>query len=269
MPALSIITASFNSASVIETAIDSVLNQSLKDLEYLVVDGGSTDATTAIVRAHEARFDGRLRWLSEQDRGMYDALNKGICLATGDVIGILNADDFLATDHILGQIAAAFDDPDVDCVFGNIRFVRDPDLGRTVRYYRAKHFRPWMLRFGFMPPHPSFFARRELFERFGAYKTDYRISADYELLVRFLWVHRLRYRYLDLTTTRMRLGGVSTRSLKSTYVLNREIVKACRENGMFTALPLLFFKYLFKVFELLNTSENENAADGGTVVRGD
>jgi hypothetical protein len=114
-----------------------------------------------------------------------------------------------------------------------------------------------MLRFGFMPPHPSFFARRSLFDRLGGYKTSYRISADYELLVRFLWVHRIRYRYLDLTTTRMRLGGVSTRSLRSTYVLNKESVKACRENGMFTVLPMLAFKYIFKVFELLNTREDK------------
>ena len=136
---------------------------------------------------------------------------------------------------------------------GDIRFVRQSNLEKTVRYCSGRSFRPWMLRFGFMPPHPSFFARRNLFARLGYYKTDYRIAADFELLVRFLWINRIRSKYLALATTKMRLGGMSTRSPHSTWILNREQVRACRENGRFTTLPVLSFKYLFKVFELVYT----------------
>ena len=258
---ISIITACFNSNSVLATALQSVTTQTYADVEHVIVDGGSTDGTVERIRPWAEKAAGRLRWISEPDRGLYDALNKGIRMATGDVVGILHADDFFAADDVLARVAEAFADPSVDCTFGDVRFVRESNLAKTVRYYRAKHFRPWMLRFGFMPPHPAFFARRELFERLGNYATDYRIAADYELLVRFLWLHRIRYRYLDLAVTRMRLGGLSTRSLRSNYILNCEIVRGCRANGMWTALPLLGFKYLFKVFELVNTSEHADAAN--------
>ena len=252
---ISVITACRNGGQWLGSALDSVRRQTWPAVESVVVDGASTDDTLAVVRGRATAFAGRLRWISEPDAGLYDAINKGIRMATGDVVGLLHADDFFASDDVLSQVAAAFEDPAVDCVFGDIRFVREPNLAKTVRYYRAKHFRPWMLRFGFMPPHPTCFMRRSLFERLGYYKTDYRIAADYELLVRYLWVHRIRCRYLDLTMTRMRLGGMSTRSPRSTYTLNREIVRGCRENGMWTALPLLTFKYLFKVFELIHTRE--------------
>ncbi|MFZ4395609.1 MAG: glycosyltransferase family 2 protein [Kiritimatiellia bacterium] len=257
---ISIITACFNSHEVLSTALASVRAQTHPDVEHIVVDGASTDGTVEQLRNWESKAGGRGKWISEPDSGLYDALNKGIRKATGDVVGLLHADDFFAADDVLAQVAAAFEDPTVECVFGDVRFVRPTNLLKTVRYYRAKHFRPWMLRFGFMPPHPTFFARRELFERLGNYKTDYQIAADYELLVRFLWLHRIRYRYLDLAMTRMRLGGKSTRSLRSNLILNQEIVRGCRENGMWTALPLLGFKYLFKVFELVNTREHSDGA---------
>lgn len=249
---ISVITACRNSGALIEGALQSVAAQQGVDVEHLVIDGASSDDTAARIRDWAAAHQS-VRWVSEPDAGLYDAINKGIRLATGDVVGVLHADDFFAAQDILAQVAAAFEDPTVDCVFGDVRFVWPHNLNRTVRYYRARLFRPWMLRFGFMPPHPTCFIRRERFDKLGYYKTDYRIAADYELLVRFLWLHRVRYRYLDLSMTRMRLGGVSTRSPRSTLILNREIVRGCRENGLWTALPLLTFKYLFKVFELVNT----------------
>ena len=252
---LSVVTACRNNVALVRTALESVAAQRHPYAEHVIVDGGSTDGTAECVRAWALAGRARLRWVSEPDQGLYDALNKGIRMSTGEIVGLLHADDVFAGDDVLARVAAAFEDPAVDCVFGDVRFVREPDLGRTVRYYRAAHFRPWMLRFGFMPPHPSFFARRELFERLGYYETDYRIAADYELLVRFLWRHRVRYRYLDMTTTKMRLGGMSTRSWRSNLILNREIVRGCRANGLWTALPLLTFKYLFKVFEFVNTRE--------------
>jgi glycosyltransferase involved in cell wall biosynthesis len=250
---ISVITACRNSEGLIGSALQSVARQTWPDVEHIVVDGASTDGTLAIIREATAHSGGRVRWISEPDSGFYDALNKGIRLATGDVVGILNADDFFADETILAEVARTFSDAPIDCVFGDIRFVRQSNLEKTVRYCSGRSFRPWMLRFGFMPPHPSFFARRNLFARLGYYKTDYRIAADFELLVRFLWINRIRSKYLALATTKMRLGGMSTRSPHSTWILNREQVRACRENGRFTTLPVLSFKYLFKVFELVYT----------------
>jgi glycosyltransferase involved in cell wall biosynthesis len=252
---ISLITACRNSERWIGSALDSVLRQSGADYELWVIDGGSTDRTLEIVQSYSSAFQGRMRWISEPDHGLYDAINKGIRRATGEVVGILNSDDTFASDQVLTGVTAAFADDSVDCVFGDVRFVRDANPSRTVRYYSSRWFRPWMFRFGFMPAHPTCYIRKHCFDRFGTYKTDYRISADYELLIRFLWVGRIRYRYLNTTMVTMRLGGVSTRSPRSTVVLNREIVRGCRENGIWTCLPLLTLKYLFKVFELVNTRE--------------
>ena len=252
---VSVITACRNSEQCIRFAMESVLQQTYPDVEYLVVDGGSTDGTVGIIKSFEPAFKGRLRWTSEPDQGLYDALNKGLRMSSGEIVGLLNADDFFAAPDILSRVADVFMDGTVDGVFGDVRFVRDPDLSRTVRYYSSRRFAPWMLRFGFMPAHPSFYARRNVFERIGPYRTDYRISADYELLIRFFWVHRLRFRYLGFVTTKMRMGGLSTRSPLSTYILNKEIVRACRENGIYTNLPMLTLKYLFKTSELLHTHD--------------
>ena len=252
---ISVITACRNSEQCIRFAMKSVLQQTFPDVEYLVVDGGSTDGTVGIIKSFESAFEGRLRWISEPDKGLYDAVNKGLRMSTGNIVGLLHADDFFAAPDILSRVADAFGDGTVDAVFGDVRFVRDQDLSRTVRYYSSRRFAPWMLRFGFMPAHPSFYARRDVFERIGQYRTDYRISADYELLIRFFWVHRLRYRYLGFVTTMMRMGGLSTRSPRSTYILNKEIVRACRENGIYTNLPMLTIKYLLKVSELVHTRD--------------
>jgi len=256
---ISVITACRNSEQCLRSAMESVLHQTYPDVEYLVVDGGSTDGTVDIIKSFDQVFKGRLRWISEPDTGLYDALNKGIRMSTGDIVGLLHADDFFAAPDILARVADAFLDDTVDGIFGDVRFVRDPDLSRTIRYYSSRRFAPWMLRFGFMPAHPSFYARRDVFERIGNYRTDYRISADYELLIRFFWVYRLRYRYLSFVTTTMRIGGQSTRSPRSTYILNKEIVRACRENGIYTNIPMLTLKYLFKVTELFHTHDTAPA----------
>lgn len=308
MPVLTLITASYNRADVLRTALDSVLRQSFTDFEYWVVDGGSTDGTPAILREHEMKFGGRLRWISEPDCGMYDAINKGIRRATGKIVGILNADDVLASDDVMEKVAREFgssgalsraakpgtkrrefffdritgfggsssilckdkrttlsqgplfyNEERVDVVYGDIRFIRDRrDAGldalraeATVRYYSARHWRPWMLRWGFMPPHPSVYIRRECFERLGDYALDYEIAADYALLVRFLRKARLTAAYLPACMVDMRLGGRSTRNWRSNLQLNREIVRGNREAGYCCCLPMLAPKYLFKIWEFI------------------
>ena len=246
---ISLITACFKSAGMLRTALDSVLEQKGVDLDYIVVDGGSDDGTVELLKEYEVKFAGRMRWISEKDQGMYDAINKGIKMATGDVVGILNADDMLESPETLAQIADAFADG-VDVVYDDIRFVKE-DLQTTVRYYGAKHWRPWMFQWGKMPPHPSVYIRRELFGKLGFYKLGYDIAADYELLVRYLRKAGVEARYLDSSLVRMRMGGKSTRGWRSNLKLNQEIVRANRENGYFCCLPMLLPKYLFKIFEFI------------------
>ena len=248
---ISLITACFKSAGTLRTALDSVLEQKGVDLDYIVVDGGSDDGTVELLKEYEAKFAGRMRWISEKDRGMYDAINKGIKMATGDVVGILNADDMLESPDTLAHVAECFDCEDhIDALYADIRFVKG-DLNTTCRYYSAKHWKPWMFQWGKMPPHPSVYIRRELFEKFGLYKLGYDIAADYELLIRYLRVARIKSRYLNESIVRMRMGGKSTRGWRSNLKLNQEIVRANRENGYFFCLPMLFPKYFFKVFEFI------------------
>jgi glycosyltransferase involved in cell wall biosynthesis len=254
---VSLITACRQSAAVIRTAFDSVLAQKDVDFEYIVVDGGSEDGTVDIIREYEGRFFARMRWLSEPDDGMYDAVNKGIRMATGDVVGILNADDSLDGDDVLSRVAKAFDgEADggrLDCVFGNVRFVKEAG-GRTQRVCFARLWRPWMLHWGYMPPHPSIFIRRERFTEWGGYipsRDEYKIAADYELLIRFFCCHRMSYKYVPICTTAMRLGGVSTKNVVARKKLNEEIIKANRANGYFCVWPMLLPKYAIKVWEVI------------------
>lgn len=252
----SIITVTYNSEATLRDTIRSVLSQQYPNIEYIVVDGSSKDCTIDIVREYEPKFNSRLKWISEPDSGLYDAMNKGIRMATGDIIGIINSDDFYYENDIIERIAKVFsENADVEAVFGDVKFVKPENLDRTVRYYAAKNFRPWRFRFGFMPPHPSFFTYKHNFERLGYYKTDYKIAADYELLIRFLNKAKLRYRYIPKSVMKMRIGGVSTSSINSTIILNKEIVRACRENGIYTNMFLLTFKYVSKIWELIFTKQ--------------
>ena len=257
---VSLITACYNSAATIRTCFDSVLSQRGVDLEYIVVDGGSKDDTVGVVKDFDrkVRESGRqniaFKWLSERDQGMYDAINKGIAMASGDIVGILNADDMFESPDTLAHVVEAFRSGGVgervDCVYADIRFVKD-DLQTTSRYYSVKHWAPWMLQWGKMPPHPSVYIRRELFDKLGLYKLGYDIAADYELLIRYLRKAGIKTRYLNECVVRMRMGGKSTRGWKSFMTLNREIVRGNRENGYFCCFPMLLPKYMFKIFEFI------------------
>lgn len=248
---VSLITVTFNSGMTLRDTIQSVLSQSFPDIEYILVDGLSQDRTIKIVKEYEPLFQNRLKWVSEKDSGLYDAMNKGIRMATGDIIGIINSDDFYFRNDVITKIVEAFNDNNVQAIYGDVRFVNPNNLDRTVRYYSSKRFVPSLFRFGFMPAHPTFFTYRKYFDQFGYYKTNYKIAADYELLVRFLYVHRLKSKYLPLDFMKMRTGGASTASIKSNILLNEEIVRACKENGIWTCYPLLLLKYLVKIFEFI------------------
>lgn len=247
---ISLITTTYNSAATLRDTMESVLAQTYTDVEYLVIDGASSDGTIGIIREYEPRFGGRMRWLSEPDKGLYDAMNKGIKMATGDVVGILNSDDFFTSDDILEQVVSVFL-PNVDAVYGDIHFVRPNDLNKCVRYYSSRLFRPWALRFGYMPAHPSFYARRELFERNGGYSLDYKLAADYEMMVRLFYKEKIRYKYLPIDMVTMRTGGMSTKSIRNRLQLTKEDAKACCQNGMYSNFLMCSCKYITKCFEFI------------------
>lgn len=246
---ISIITASYNSGKTIRHTVESVLRQTYPDFEYIVVDGGSTDNSIDVVKEYQVAFKGRLKWISEKDKGIYDAMNKGIRMATGDVVGILNSDDFYTDENVLRTVADNFVNHSVDAVYGDIHFVRDADLGKCVRYYSSRLFSPFWLRFGFMPAHPSFYCKKEVYDKAGSYSLDYKIGSDYEMMVRLFKKHKIVAKYIAKDFVTMRTGGASNTNVRSRLTLIKEDVKACRDNGLYTNSLLICLKYLYKIFE--------------------
>lgn len=246
---ISIITATFNSAKTLKDTIQSVLRQTNKDFEYLIIDGGSTDETIDIVKSYESDFSGRLKWVSEKDEGIYDAMNKGIKMASGDVVGILNSDDYFTSDDILQTVADAFKCQEIDAIYGDIHFIRDGNPQKCIRYYSSRMFRPFWLRFGFMPAHPSFYCKREVYERAGGYRLDYAIGSDYDMMVRLFKQYKIVSCYINKDFVTMRTGGASTRNVQSRLTLIKENVRACRDNGIYTNELFICLKFFYKIFE--------------------
>ena len=248
---ISVITATFNSGKTVRDTIESVLRQTHKDIEYIIIDGKSKDDTMEIVRSYESQFGERIRYVSEPDKGIYDAMNKGIAMATGDIIGILNSDDFYTSDDVLEQVARVMSDAEVDAVYGDVHYVNDAHLDKCVRYYTSRPFhRSWM-RFGFMPAHPSFYCRREIYERFGMFDTTYKVAADFENLLRLIYVHRIRTRYIPKDFVTMRTGGVSTSGLHSHRRIMADHLRALRTNKVYSNVFLLSLRYLYKIGEVM------------------
>ncbi len=243
---VSIITATFNSQSTLQDTISSVLQQTHPNIEYIIIDGSSTDKTADIVRSYGNAVT---FFISEPDKGLYDAINKGILLATGDIVGILNSDDFFASPHIISTIVNAFEQNNIDAVYADVAYVKADDTGKVVRWYSSKNFNVYKLARGYMPAHPSFYIKRELYTRFGLYKTNYKIAADFEMMIRLFYTHKIRYQYLPLLFVYMRMGGVSNKNLHNIYLLNKETLRACRENNIRTSMVLLALKYFTKIFE--------------------
>ena len=249
---ISIITATYNSEKTIANTIESVLSQTHKDIEYIIVDGMSDDSTIEIIKQYEPRFCGKLKWITEKDNGIYDAMNKGIGMATGEIVGILNSDDHFASNDILDKINK--DIKDYDAVYGDVSFINGDNPDVCVRYYSSKIFRPFMLRFGIMPAHPSFYARKDVYDKYGTYSLEYKIASDYEMMVRLFHKHNIRAKYLPLTFVTMRLGGVSTKNVANRWLITKEDVKACKQNGLYTNILFICVKYLLKIFEFRRQS---------------
>lgn len=245
---ISIITVSFNAAHSIAQTLQSVAAQNYTDIEHIVIDGGSTDGTLDVIKQNGAHL---AHVISEPDRGIYDAMNKGIRLATGDVVGMLNADDVYSDDGVLSQVAQVMERDSLDALYGDIEFFPAGDPSKTVRRYRSARFSPARIAWGWMPAHPTLFLRREVFDTYGLYKPDFRIAGDYEFIARIFKAGTLRCRYLPEVLVRMSSGGVSTAGWRNTMRLNKEVLRACRENGIRTNMFKLLSKYPFKMLEFV------------------
>ena len=244
---VSIITATFNSSAHIADCVKSVNDQTYHDIEHIIIDGASKDNTLDIVNGISNRV-GKI--ISEPDKGIYDAMNKGIQAATGDVIGILNSDDFFTSDDVIRTVVDTFKHNDIDALYGDVHFVSPENLSKSVRYYSSSVFKPSLFRFGFMPAHPSFYMKKECYDKYGLYALDYKIASDYDLLIRYLYKEKIKYKYIKKDFVTMRTGGVSTENFNSRVTLNKEIVRACRKYGIYTNMFMLSLKYLHKIFEL-------------------
>lgn len=217
---ISIITVCYNSEKTIGDTLLSVREQNYGNIEHIIVDGLSTDHTLAVVAAEGAHVR---KIVSEKDKGIYDAMNKGIALATGDVIGFINADDFYPSSGVLAVVAAAFDASGADCCYGDLCYVQQDDVAKTVRYWRSAPFMPGMFGRGWCPPHPTFFVRREVYARLGGFDQSFKIGADVELMARFLEVGCIRSQYIPRVLVHMRMGGTTNRSLPNIVKQNLDV----------------------------------------------
>ncbi|WP_107943917.1 glycosyltransferase family 2 protein [Campylobacter concisus] len=244
---ISIITVVWNNAKTIKDAINSVLNQSYKDIEYIVIDGSSTDGTIDIVQS----YGDKIKFISEKDNGLYDAMNKGIRMATGDVVGILNSDDFYASDKILQIVADEFLKGNIDSVYANLEYIDANDPKRVIRYWRSKKYQEGLFRSGWHPAHPTFFVKKEIYEKYGVFDLSFKIAADYELMLRFFEKCKITSSYVDEVFVKMRIGGESNRSIKNIIKANMESYKAWKANGLYINPLRFLLKPFSKIIQFI------------------
>jgi glycosyltransferase involved in cell wall biosynthesis len=248
-PLISVITVCYNSAATLARALQSVSDQDWPRIEHIVIDGASKDQTAEVIE----HFRSRLAFvLSEPDRGIYDAMNKGLDQASGDIICFLNADDQYASNSVLSRVAMLMYELQLDALIGDVDFFHEADPQRMVRRYRSNHFTPSRLGWGWMPAHPALFLRREVVQRVGRFKTDYRIAGDYEFIVRVFHGQDVHYHHLAEVLVNMQTGGASTGGFGAKLRLNREVLRACRENGLQTNILKILSKYPVKLMEFLH-----------------
>jgi glycosyltransferase involved in cell wall biosynthesis len=233
---ISVITAVKNRHKTVGQALDSLLSQSYSAVESIVIDGASTDGTLAVLEFYRSRLS---LLISEPDQGIYEALNKGIEHATGDVVGFLHADDVFENSDVLAKMADAFQDPSVDAVYGDLVYVRHDDICQVIRYWKSGLYDAEALSCGWMPPHPTFYVRRSVYERLGGFDTSYRIAADYDMVLRFLAAGKIHAVYIPEVLVRMRTGGISNRSFKTIIRKSHEDIKVLRQNGLGGVFTLL------------------------------
>ncbi len=258
---ISVITATWNNAATLGQTIRSVLEQDYDDYEHIIVDGGSTDGTRELVDSYRERYGDRLKFVSEKDDGFYYAINKGLKMATGEVVGFLNSDDFFNSRSVLSTIAKEVSD--VDAVYADVHYVDDSDLSKSVRYYSSKNFRRWKMIMGFMPAHPTFYCKKSTYDRFGHYDTDLRIAADFEMILRLIYVNRIKTRYIPKDCVTMRTGGLSTSGLSSHKRIFKDHLLAYKKNKVNSNVALEGVRYLCKVIGLVRQKFLKTQADAG------
>ncbi len=244
---VSIITITYNSESTLIDTIDSVLNQTYKDIEYIVIDGKSTDSTVSIIHSYKDKIS---KFISEKDNGLYDALNKGIAMATGDIVGVLHSDDFYTNHQVIEKVVQTFKLNQADAVYANLFYVDKTNVNKIIRKWTSGKYKHGMFVNGWMPPHPTFFVRRHCYEKYGSFNLDLVSAADYELMLRFVHKHQIKLAYLPEFIIKMRAGGLSNASLSNRIRANKEDRKAWLMNGLKPKFHTLYLKPLRKIIQL-------------------
>jgi glycosyltransferase len=242
---ISVLTVSYNAEKYLDATINSVLSQSYPNVEYIIIDGNSSDNTVSIIKKYEDKIT---RWVSEKDRGMFDALNKGISMATGDVIGMLHTDDFYPNTEVLKQVAAAFEQSDAEVVYGDLEYVHPTETDKVYRNWKGKSFRRNRFLWGWMPAHTTFYIKKNTISRFGEYNLDFKTAADYEFMLRYLYKNKVKAHYLPILLVKMRTGGMSNSNIKNRIAANKNDRLAMKANG----IPFPFIVSLLKPLSKLH-----------------
>jgi glycosyltransferase involved in cell wall biosynthesis len=249
---VSIITIVYNNRATFEECVNNVLSQSYKEIEYIVVDGGSNDGTIDIIQAYRERIS---QWISEPDHGIYDAMNKGIKMASGEVIGFLHSSDVYAHPRVIEEVVKVFENSNVSSVYGDLQYVDQKDLNRVIRHWKSSPYRRGKFKQGWMPPHPTFFVRREIYEKFGNFNTHFQIAGDYELMLRFLERYRISAAYIPEVLVKMRWGGISNGGVKNILVKSYEDYRAWGMNDLNGSVHTILFKNLCKIPQFLGKAQ--------------
>ncbi len=245
-----------------EDCVKNVLSQSYKEIEYIVVDGGSNDGTVDIIQAYRDRIS---QWISEPDQGIYDAMNKGIKMATGHVIGLLHSSDVYAHPRVVEEVAQVFENSNVSSVYGDLQYVGKDDLNRVIRYWKSSPYRHGKFKQGWMPPHPTFFVRKEIYEQYGYFNTHFRIAGDYELMLRFLERYRISTAYIPQVLVKMRWGGTSNGGFKNILIKSYEDYRAWGMNDLNGGVQTILFKNLSKIPQFWGRYKREKS-DGKEII---
>jgi len=246
---LFIITVSYNSDLFIKSCIESVLNQTYARINYIIIDGGSTDNTVEIIKDYDSKI---YKWLSEPDKGIYDAMNKGINLSGDGVVGIINSDDLYVDNDVLNDVMQCFiQDPDLDIVYSDLEFVNRDDINKTLRRWTSMPFYNKFFEHGHVPPHPTLFLRKRVYDQAGLFNADYSLAADYELMLRIFKKFNFKSQYLNRVTIKMRLGGASTKNIKNLVRQNKEVLKSWKINELSVPRFLMFFRIINKLKQFL------------------
>ncbi len=239
---ISLITVAYNAENTIGRCVDSVIAQNYKNIEYIIIDGGSTDNTIQIIKSYK---EGVSVFISEPDAGIYDAMNKGIKLATGDIVGTLNADEFFAADDVLSTVATAFAQQNADITYGDLDYVDADD--KVFRKWRSTAYKPGMFNYGWMPPHPTFYCKRIFFSTFGDYSLEFGTAADYEFMLRLMHLNGLNAVYIKKVLVKMKIGGISNKSFNNRVQGSLFDLKAMRNNGIWLPVVTILLKPLRKI----------------------